>query len=134
MSVNQINRDPDYSDLDLDFILNPSTNDVSRKTGNAAIQRSIRNLILTNYYERPFQSQIGSDVTRLLFEPTTSITSIQLEKVIRLCIENFEPRVRLQNVKVSYREDEYGFAVTLEYVILNRNLPVVTTMFLERIR
>lgn len=134
MSVNQINRDPDYSDLDLDFLLNPATNDVSRKTGNAAIQRSIRNLILTNYYERPFQSQIGSDVSRLLFEPTTSITSIQLEKVIRLCIENFEPRVKLQTVKVSYNEDEYGFAVTLEYVILNRNLPVLTTLFLERIR
>lgn len=134
MSVNQINREPDYSDLDLDFILNPATNDVSRKTGNAAIQRSIRNLIFTNYYERPFQSQIGSDVPRLLFEPTTSITSIQLEKVIRLCIENFEPRVRLQNVRVSYNEEEYGFSVTLEYVILNRNLPVVTTLFLERIR
>lgn len=134
MFSNQINRDPDYSDLDLDFLLNPATNDVARKTGNAAIQRSIRNLILTNYYERPFQPKIGSDVSRLLFEPTTSITQIELEKVIRLCIENFEPRVRVQNVAVSYNEDEYGFNVRLEYIILNRNIPVVTSLFLERIR
>lgn len=130
----QINRQPDYADLDLDFLMNPATNDVSIKSGNAAIQRSIRNLIFTNYYERPFQSGIGSDVTRLLFEPTTSITKIQLEKVIRLCIENFEPRVRLQNVTVTYNEDEYGFDVRLEYIILNRNLPIITSLFLERIR
>jgi phage baseplate assembly protein W len=134
MPIRQINRDPDYSDLDLDFIMNPSTNDVKILKGEASVKRSIRNLMLTNYYERPFQSNIGSDIPRLLFEPTTSITQIQLEKAIRLCIENFEPRVSLQTVKVSYNPDEYGFNVRLEYVILNKNLPVVSTLFLERIR
>ena len=133
-SLMDISRQPDYSDLDLNFLMNPSTNDVSLKKGNAAIQRSIRNLIMTNFYERPFQSYIGSDVRRLLFEPTTSTTAFQLEKVIRLCIENFESRVRLQNVSVSYNEDDYGFNVRLEYIILNKNLPVITSMFLERIR
>lgn len=134
MPIRQINRDPDYSDLDLDFIMNPSTNDVKILKGEASVKRSIRNLMLTNYYERPFQSNIGSDIPRLLFEPTTSITQIQLEKAIRLCIENFEPRVSLQTVKVSYSPDEYGFNVRLEYIILNKNLPVVSTLFLERIR
>lgn len=134
MSVRQINRDPDYSDLDMDFIMNPSTNDVKILKGEASVKRSIRNLMLTNYFERPFQSRIGSDIPRLLFEPTTSITQIQLEKAIRLCIENFEPRVSLQTVKVTYDPDEYGFNVRLEYIILNKNLPVVSTLFLERIR
>jgi phage baseplate assembly protein W len=134
MSVNQVNRQPDYSDLDLDFIMNPSTNDVTRKTGDAAIQRSIRNLIFTNFYERPFQSYIGSDVRSLLFEPTTSTTQLHLERVIKLCVDNFEPRVKLTNITVTYNDDEYGFDVRLEYTILNRNLPVVSTMFLERIR
>ena len=134
MPVRQINRDPDYSDLDMDFIMNPSTNDVKILKGEASVKRSIRNLMLTNYFERPFQSRIGSDIPRLLFEPTTSITQIQLEKAIRLCIENFEPRVSLQTVKVTYDPDEYGFNVRLEYVILNKNLPVVSTLFLERIR
>lgn len=134
MPIRQINRDPDYSDLDLDFIMNKSTNDVNVIKGEASVKRSIRNLMLTNYYERPFQSRIGSDIPRLLFEPTTSITQIQLEKAIRLCIENFEPRVSLQTVKVTYDPDEYGFNVRLEYIILNKNLPVVSTLFLERIR
>jgi phage baseplate assembly protein W len=134
MFIANPNRQPDYSDLDLDFLMNRSTNDVSIKTGDAAIKRSIRNLIFTNFYERPFQSGIGSGVRDLLFEPTTTVTQFQLQKVIRLCIENFEPRVKLTNVVVSYDEDEYGFNVRLEYIILNTNLPIVTTMFLERIR
>lgn len=134
MSIRQINRQPDYSDLDLDFIRNPATNDVKILSGDSSIKRSLYNLMKTNYYERPFQSRIGSDIPRLLFEPTTSITQIQLEKAIRICIENFEPRISLQNVRVSYDPDEYGFNVRLEYVILNKNAPAVTTLFLERIR
>lgn len=134
MSIRQINRQPDYSDLDLDFIRNPATNDVKILSGDSSIKRSLYNLMKTNYYERPFQSRIGSDIPRLLFEPTTSITQIQLEKAIRICVENFEPRIRLQNVQVSYDPDEYGFNVRLEYVILNKNAPAVTTLFLERIR
>lgn len=134
MSVNQVNRQPDYTDLDLDFFLNPATNDVTIKKGDDAIKRSIRNLIFTNYYERPFQSYIGSDVRALLFEPASPFTHIQLQKAIKLCIENFEPRVKLQNIIVTPDEDNYGFNVRLEYIILNRNLPVTTNMFLERIR
>lgn len=134
MSISQINRQPDYSDFDLNFIANPATNDISTVKGQAAIVRSISNLLKTNYYERPFQSNIGSNVTGLLFEPTTSITSIQLEKAIRQCIELFEPRVRLDKINVSYDEDQYGFNVRLLFIILNNNLPVTTTLFLERIR
>lgn len=134
MPLRQINREPDYSDLDLDFIRNPATDDVKILTGDSSIRRSLINLMKTNYYERPFQSRIGSDIPRLLFEPTTSITQILLEKAIRVCVENFEPRINLQTVKVSYDPDEYGFNVRLEYVILNKNLPAVTTLFLERIR
>ena len=134
MSVNQVNRQPDYSDLDLDFFINPSTNDVTRKVGDEAIKRAVRNLILTNYNERPFQSYIGSDVRKILFEPMTSFTAIQLQKAIKLCIENFEPRVKLQAVDVTTDNDNNGFNIRLQYIILNRDLPVTTTIFLERIR
>ena len=134
MAINPINRQPDYADLDLFFVKNPSTNDVSIIKGEASIKRSIINLIKTNFYEKPFRPTFGSDVNALLFEPSTSSSQIVLERVIGLCIENFEPRVRLQNVEVSYDEDEYGFNVRLEYIILNNNLPVITSFFLERIR
>ena len=59
MAQLNVSRQPDYSDLDLDFMINPVTGDINKKKGTDAIKRSIRNLIFTNYYERPFKSKIG---------------------------------------------------------------------------
>lgn len=125
---------PDYSDLDLDFFKNPFTNDVSKKMGTEAIKRSIRNLIFTNYYERPFQPYLGSQVSKMLFENATPLTENFLKDAISTCINNFEPRVQLDDVIVDTDWDRNGFNVTLKYTILTRHLPVVTTLFLERIR
>lgn len=129
-----VNRSPDYSDLDLDFFAHPTTGDLIKKTGEEAIKRSIRNLILTNYYDRPFRSEIGSDVQQLLFENINPITEVYLSDAITHLVNRFEPRVKLQNVVVSGDPDNNGFNVRLEYIILNRELPVVSTIFLERIR
>jgi phage baseplate assembly protein W len=134
MATPFVNRDPDYSDLDLDFIPNPATGDINILGGTRAIQRSIRNLVFTNFYERRFQSNIGSDVFDLLFDLITPLTSIYLKDSISAVINDFEPRVKLQNVTVTGDPDNNGYNVTIEYMILNRNLPVVTTLFLERIR
>ena len=123
-----------YRDLDLNFTSHPVRKDVNVLTDDNAIIASVRNLLFTNFYERPFQYNIGSGVRDLLFEPTTSFSEIRLKQAIELCIRNFEPRVSLTNVVVSVDEDNYGFNVRLEYVILNKNLPVVTSLFLERIR
>jgi phage baseplate assembly protein W len=133
MADNYVNRSPDYSDLDLDFIPNPSTGDVNILSGDMAIKRSIRNLVLTNFYERKFQSVIGSDATALLFDLATPLTAIYLQNAISSVINNFEPRVNLNNVIVVDDSDNNGYNVTIEYTILNRNLPVVSSLFLERI-
>lgn len=128
------NLAPDYVDLDLDFFKHPYTNDVSKKTGAEAIKRSIRNLIFTNFYERPFQPGLGSQVTAMLFENATMTTENFLKDAITSCINNFEPRVKMTDVIVETDYDRNGFNVTLKYIILARELPVVTTLFLERIR
>lgn len=129
-----VNRQPDYSDLDLDFFMNETTHDVVRKTGDDAIKRSIRNLVFTNYYDRPFRSYIGSGVRSLLFENATLFTADQLQSAIIQVINNFEPRVQLMDVTVSLDNDRNGFNVTLLYVIKNREQPVITSIFLERVR
>jgi len=129
-----VSRNPDYSDLDLDFVMNPSTGDVNILNGVQDIKRAVRNLVLTNFYERKFQSNIGSDVNSLLFDLNTPLTAVYLKDAITGVINNFEPRVSLQNVTVISDPDNYAYNVTLEYIILNRDLPVVSTLFLERIR
>jgi phage baseplate assembly protein W len=128
------NREPDYNDLDLDFMRNPKTDLLILKTGREAVKRSVRNLIMTNYYERPFQSYIGSGIRELLFENFTPMTTILLEDRVRLTLQNFEPRVSVENVSVYEDIDNNGFSVNITYIIKNTNEPIVTSLFLERIR
>ena len=134
MAQLNISREPDYSDLDLDFMINPVTGDINRKTGNDAVKRSIRNLIFTNFYERPFKSYLGSNVPRLLFDNVDVITASSMEDALVRLINNYEPRVRLTNVSVFADIDNHGFNVTLEYIILNTETPAAFNLFLERIR
>ena len=129
-----VNREPDYSDIDLDFMRNPKTDQLIIKTGVEAIKRSVRNLLFTNNFERPFQSYIGSNVRALLFENADPFTAVRLKEAIEVCLNNFEPRISVQNVVVSEDIDNHAYNVRLEYIILNKELPVVQTVFLERIR
>lgn len=139
MAVQKVTRRPDYSDLDLDFIANGVTGDIVRKEGVDAIKRSIRNLILTNFYDRPFQSYIGSNVQKLLFENIMPLTATFLKDAIVEVITNFEPRVELINdinngVRIDPDEDNNGYNVTLSFIIINRGEPATINIFLERIR
>lgn len=132
--VDIVARKRDFSDLDLDFMPHPTTGDVMKKTGIDAIKRSVRNLILTNFYDRPFRSYIGSGALKLLYENMNPITANFLNNAIREVVENYEPRVRVDNVIVDFDYDNNGYNASLYFTILNRNEPVVINLFLERIR
>jgi hypothetical protein len=127
-------RKYNYSDLDLDFIAHPATGDVVRKFGEDAIKRSLRNLVLTNFYEKPFRPGIGSNVTKLLFENATPIVSNLISDAIRNIAMNYEPRIDIQQVSVKFSDSDNGYNVSIVFVILNRNEPVNINLFLERIR
>lgn len=124
----------DYTDLDLDFTANPITGDVAMKVGPDAVARSIRNLVLTNFYDRPFQSRIGSGVQKLLFDNITPMTAELMRKFITQVIENFEPRAIVIGVSVGARIDQNGFDVKIVFAVRNRPEPYSTTIFLERVR
>lgn len=127
-------RNRDYRDLDLDFIAHPATKDVTKKTGPDAVIRSIRNLVLTNFWDRPFRSYIGSNAQKLLFENMTPITANLLEEFIKETIDNFEPRASLIGVKVNPDFDNNGYTAKIVFSIINRPEPYTATIFLERVR
>ena len=129
-----ISRSPDYSDLDLDFIAHPTTKDVLVKTGDTAIKRSMRNLILTNFHEKPFRPGIGSSAVKLLFDNMTPLVSNFLENAIYEVIRNYEPRVEVLRVVVVPDYDNNGYSAKIDFIIINRNQPLTTTIFLERVR
>lgn len=127
-------RQTDFADLDLDFIAHPVTGDVVKKTGPDAVARAIRNLVMTNFYDRPFQSYIGTNAQKLLFENITPTTARLLEQFITDAINNFEPRASVIGVKVITAPDRNGYYAKIVFSVVNRPEPYSITTFLERIR
>ena len=123
-----------YRDLDLNFIPNPVTGDVAIRTGDNAVIASVKNLIFTNFYERPFHSEIGSGVRRLLFDNADVLTAENLKKTISTVLDNFEPRVSIKNLTVKLSTDLNKFQVILEFFHLNNTKPTNISFFLERVR
>lgn len=123
-----------FVDLDLNFLANPATGDVSKKYDENAIKQSIKNLILTNHYERPFHPEIGSQINSLLFEPFTPLTQAMIERAIINTITNFEPRVELLGVNVIQNPDNNTLYVTITFTIVNTTTPVTLDFTLQRTR
>jgi phage baseplate assembly protein W len=123
-----------YSDLDLKFTIHPVKKDINIYKDELAVINALKNLILTNHYERPFQPELGSNVRKLLFENMDMVTAGALEKEITQTINNFEPRVEVLGIIVSPDFDNNSFKVTLNFTIINRTDPVTISFLLERIR
>ena len=123
-----------WSDLDLDFTKHPVTKDIVRKTNVEAVKRSVRNLILTNRYERPFHPEIDGGVTRHLFGLSTPETKHDVKLAIENCLTNFEPRVVVDDVRVTGDLDANGFNVSIYFTVINSPQPIEVALFLERIR
>lgn len=123
-----------YKDLDLSLTRHPVTNDVSRRTGNAAIIGALKNLIQTNSYEKPFQPLYGSNLRRLLFEDVSPITADSIRIELTNCIQTYESRVGIDALRVQANPEENGYNVTLRFFINNLQAPVTLTLFLEKVR
>jgi len=123
-----------YSDLNLNFTKNPATGDIARLFDVEAVKRSVRNLILTNMFERPFHPEIGSSIRALLFENITPLNAILLQDRIQEVIVNWEPRARIQQVHVQDNIDRNEYKVMVSFYVVNVPEPVTITEFLQRLR
>lgn len=123
-----------YKDLDLDMNLKPDSKDITRLFDENAIKRSLRNLILMERGDKPFNPTVGSRVTTLLFEPFNPIVARLLQEEISEVIYNHEPRVDLIGVQVEDSSDENAYRVFIAFNILNREQPVNIDFLLRRLR
>ena len=123
-----------WSDLDLDLTMHPITKDIVRKTNVEAVKRAVRNLILTNRYDKPFHPEIDGGVTRHLFGLSTAHTKHDIEIAVKTCLRNFESRVTVDNVVVSGDLDNNGFNVSIFFTVINTPEPIEISLFLERTR
>jgi phage baseplate assembly protein W len=124
----------DYRDLDLNFTIHPVRKDINKHVGPLAVVNAIKNLILTNHYERPFQPDLGSNIRRLLFENIDSIVANKIEQEISQVIANFEPRAKVTKITTIPKYDDNAYQVELEFFVINRTEPINIKFLLERIR
>ena len=108
-----------YSDLDLFFTKRSVDKDVSTLTNVQAIKRSVRNLVLTNFYEKPFHPEIGSGVRELLFEIASPLTSLAISQAVTDVINNYEPRASLNFVDVNAQLDNNAYDISINFSIVN---------------
>jgi len=134
MATTIIQTNRSFRDLDLNFRIHPVKKDINTHKNEYAIINSIKNLVLTNHYERPFQPEIGSNIRRLLFEQVDSVTAAQIQREIEEVIGNFEPRAQVSKVEAIPSPDENKYQIYLEFFIINNTAPITINFFLERIR
>ncbi len=122
-----------YTDIDLNITPHPSSGDLVLKYDKEAIKRSIRNIMLTNNYERPFKPSFGANLRGLLFELADDVTKFEIRRQIEDAIMSFEPRVRITTILL----DSTGFNnlhVTVNYGIVGVEEPQEVQVILERVR
>lgn len=132
MAINRNSKS--FTDLNLMFTASPSTGDITKKTDEEAIKSSLRNLISTKNYERPFHPEIGCQIFSLLFENFTSVTSQVMRKTIQDVVNKFEPRVDILDVIVYESVDENNLNVSVTFKIINTERPVTFNTTLQRVR
>ena len=123
-----------FSDLDLNFTKHPVTKDITRRYDDDAIKQSVKNLLLTRNFERPFHSEIGSPIRQLLFDNPGPMFNVMLKRAVIDVINNFEPRVNIIDVRVDDYSDANEVYVTLEFTIVNTERPITLDLALERTR
>ena len=123
-----------FKDIDLDFGRNVVTNDINTVTDVIAIKRSVKNLIQTNFYERPFHPELGCGVRELLFENFTPITGVFIKRKIAEVLANYEPRITLNSIRLDDDQDNNRLVVDIYFYIVGIPGPQTVSTFLQRLR
>jgi|TARA_B100000003_G_scaffold207803_1_gene226307 phage baseplate assembly protein W len=121
-----------FKDFSIGFKANPNTEDFSVVKNENAIKQSIRNLVSTGMYERPFQPNTGSRLREMLFEPYDVFLGEDLKEEIKNVVARFEPRVVLNDVRITPGDDDNTLDIEVDYTIVGETLVQTVDFLLER--
>ncbi len=121
-----------YSDFDINFNVHPVRQDLNKLTDERSIVQAVRNLVLMNKWESPFDPMLGSNLRALLFENNDPMTEMMIAEFIKEVITNHEPRVTLRQIDLEFDEAGDGYTVTIDFLINTINRAVSTTIYLDR--
>lgn len=122
-----------YTDISFNFKKHPITNDLEIKNDNESIKQSIKNLCLLKPYDVPMHPEIFG-IGDMLFEPIDSVSSFQMKQRLKTLLENYEPRIELEDIEIVEQPNANGITITFKYYIVNTNQLESSTIYIDRIR
>ena len=122
-----------YKDIDLTFAKRPD-NDVYKKNDAAAVKQSVKNILLTNYAEKPFVPEFGANLNDFLFNLDTEFDNDLIEESIIQAINDYEPRAQVLNVNVTANGEYHEIIATVTFRVLSTNDTVTIELDLTRLR
>lgn len=123
-----------YSDLDLSFVKHPKLSDITPLRDIDAVKQAVKNLVLTNFYERPFHPEIGGNVSAKLFEPADRFTALEIRDEIKQVLKKYEPRVNGVKVQVFDESDANRYVVNIIFNIIFLQVQTEVSFNLQRLR
>ena len=132
--ISVVGRKKGWADLNLKLTLHPIRKDIIPLRDDEAIKNAVKNLVLTNFFERPFQPQLGANLRGLLFEPADAITKYELSDSIKQVLTDFEPRIRVSRVGIEDQSDRNAYRITIYFQIIEMDLNTEVEIVLQRLR
>ena len=129
-----VSRKKGHSDLDLSLKLHPIRKDLNILKDDNAIKNAVKNLLISNAFERPFQPELGANLRGLLFEPADAITKIAIKQNILDVINNHEPRVKTLSIRINDLADQNTYRITVEFLIKEYDTQNNVEILLRRLR
>lgn len=126
-------RNRAYKDIDLTFAKKPS-GEIFKKNDAAAVKQAVKNLLLTNRYEKPFQPEFGGDLNNLLFELVDNDTAYEIDGAIREAVKRYEPRARVRQIATNLQPDANSISVTITFQVVNTEEVVTLATTITRLR
>tara|TARA_R110002073_G_scaffold16949_4_gene64567 strand:+ start:87 stop:482 length:396 start_codon:yes stop_codon:yes gene_type:complete len=127
-------KEPVFKDIPLSFTAHPITGNVKALVNRDAVKQSVKNIVLTNFYERPYSPILGGDILSQLFENMDPITEYTVSKKIRQALNNYEPRATIDDIKSDFNQDQNAINVTITFRIRNDANPISVNVLLDRVR
>jgi len=132
--ISVVARKKGWADLNLRLTLHRIRKDIIPLKDDEAIKNSVKNLILTNFFERPFQPLVGANLRGLLFEPADAITKYELSDGIKQVLLDYEPRIRVSRVGIEDQSDRNAYRITVYFQIIEMDLNTEVEIVLQRLR
>jgi len=129
-----VSKKKPWRDLDLSLKIHPIRKDIIPLKDDAAIKNAVKNLLVSNFFERPFQPTLGANLRGLLFEPADAITKLDLQQGVRRVLNTHEPRIKVLNIKVFDESDNNSYRITVKFLIKEYDTAESVEIVLRRLR